>query len=107
MVSTGVTISPEHRGPWINVVTWILLVLMCLATLVKAFTKWILMRKLQNDDALIVAGTLVAVGYDAAVSVQVTAGLGSTIAALGPAEVAKYQQVSTAAEYTPVFDPAR
>ncbi|KAL8698019.1 MAG: hypothetical protein Q9224_002049 [Gallowayella concinna] len=57
MVSNGVTISPEHRGPWINVATWILLVLMCLATLVKVITKWILIRKLQYDDALIVAGT--------------------------------------------------
>ncbi|KAL8682987.1 MAG: hypothetical protein Q9186_000982 [Xanthomendoza sp. 1 TL-2023] len=92
MVSNGVTISPEHRGPWINVATWILLVLMCLATLVKVITKWILIRKLQYDDALIVAGTLIAVGHDIAISVQVTAGLGRTIAALGPADVAKYQQ---------------
>ncbi|KAL8821613.1 MAG: hypothetical protein Q9223_000356 [Gallowayella weberi] len=104
MVSNGVSISPDHRGPWINVVTWILLVLMCLATLVKVITKWILIRKLQYDEALIVAATLVTAGCDAAISVQVAAGLGSTIAALGPADIAKYQQVSTDAEYIPVLD---
>lgn len=55
MASNGVIITPENHGPWINVITWILLLVACLATAVKVFSKWFLHRAFQYDDAHIIA----------------------------------------------------
>ena len=50
MPSTGTQITPDSRGPIINIISWILLVLTCLATLTKIWSKWDLTKKLQADD---------------------------------------------------------
>ena len=55
MSSTQVVITSEKRGPIINIITWILLVVTFLATFVKVFSKWVLVRKLQHDDAYMIA----------------------------------------------------
>ena len=44
----------EHRGPLINIAAWILLVTMILFTASKVVTKWRMVRRLQNDDFLLV-----------------------------------------------------
>ena len=51
MSSHRVHTDASNRGPLANIINWILLVVMCLAALVKVFTKWILIRNLQFDDA--------------------------------------------------------
>lgn len=58
MSSNGVSISSDDRGPWINVVTWILVVITLLATTVKCFTKWGLVHKIQFDDIFVTAGAV-------------------------------------------------
>ncbi|KAL8952508.1 MAG: hypothetical protein Q9222_001576 [Ikaeria aurantiellina] len=98
MSSHRVSISSDDRGPWINVVTWILLVVMVLATTVKCFTKWTLVHKLQLDDFFVTAGALVAVGYGVAVSAQVKAGLGKSMSALSLEDISHYQQAAYASE---------
>jgi hypothetical protein len=50
MATGGVAITPEDHGPIINVISWILMVLTCLATLAKVWSKWSLTKKLQADD---------------------------------------------------------
>lgn len=60
MASNRVSISSTNRGPLLNVVEWILLVIMCLATLLKVFTKWIMVQNLQHDDAYMIAAMAVA-----------------------------------------------
>ena len=46
-------IDAEHRGPLINIAAWFLLVTMILFTASKVVTKWRMVRRLQNDDYLI------------------------------------------------------
>ena len=47
-------IDAEHRGPLINVATWITLVSMILFVSCKVFTKWRMVKKWQNDDILMI-----------------------------------------------------
>ncbi|KAI4221145.1 MAG: hypothetical protein LQ349_007916 [Xanthoria aureola] len=98
MPSNGVNISPDDRGPWVNLVTWILLVVTVLSVAVKGFSKWTLLHKFQYDDLLVAAAALVAVGYGVAVSLQVKAGLGKSISALSLQDTSHYQQAAYASE---------
>lgn len=50
MASGKLRITAENRGPLINIATWILLVVMSLTTLVKIFSKWFMVHRLQYDD---------------------------------------------------------
>lgn len=50
MASGKLVITSQNRGPLINIATWILLVVMCLTTLVKVFSKWFMVHRLQYDD---------------------------------------------------------
>lgn len=58
MSSDGVNISSDDRGPWINIVTWIFLVVTVLAVAVKGFSKWTLLHKFQYDDLLVAAAAV-------------------------------------------------
>lgn len=44
----------EHRGPLINIAAWFLLVTTILFTASKVVTKWRMVRRLQNDDFILV-----------------------------------------------------
>lgn len=50
MASGGVVISEQDRGPWVNIISWILLVVTCLATSIKVYSKWSLRHALEADD---------------------------------------------------------
>ena len=47
-------IDSDHRGPLVNIAAWFLLVTMILFTASKVVTKWRMVRRLQNDDFLLV-----------------------------------------------------
>ena len=46
-------IDAEHRGPLVNLAAWISLVAMIVFLSAKVATKWRMVRKLQNDDILL------------------------------------------------------
>jgi hypothetical protein len=46
----AVLLDDGHRGPLINVITWIALVVMCLATFIKFGAKLAKLQRLQLDD---------------------------------------------------------
>ncbi|ORY02846.1 hypothetical protein BCR34DRAFT_78853 [Clohesyomyces aquaticus] len=98
MASDRIHTDATNRGPLVNIITWILLVVMCLASILKVFTKWILIRNLQYDDAFTVFAMLFAVGYGIAVSFQVDAGLGQHIGKLTVNEYAQYQKAVYASQ---------
>lgn len=58
MTSKAVIISADNRGPWINIVTWILGVLVCLAALIKLLSKRVRSHTTQYDDGYVVAATV-------------------------------------------------
>lgn len=58
MVSDRIAITPANRGPWINIITWTLLVLMVLSTILKLFSKWVMVQELQYDDMYIFASAV-------------------------------------------------
>ena len=58
MASNAVMISADNRGPWIIIVTWILGVVMLLASFIKVITKWVMSRKIQYDDLYMVAAAV-------------------------------------------------
>ena len=49
-MSSIVAVTPDNQGPIVNIISWILLVCTCLATLAKVWSKWSLTRKLEADD---------------------------------------------------------
>lgn len=58
MPSKAVIISADNRGPWINIVTWILGVLVCLAAFIKLLSKRVRSHTTQYDDGYVVAATV-------------------------------------------------
>ena len=58
MASSGVVISAGNRGPWINIVTWILGVIMCLASFIKVLSKRVRSHTTQQDDLYVIAATV-------------------------------------------------
>lgn len=53
-----VTVTADNRGPLANLAAWILLTFMCLATITKVASKWLLIHALQIDDWYMIAGTV-------------------------------------------------
>ena len=51
-------IDAEHRGPLINIAAWFLLVTTILITASKVVTKWRMVRRLNNDDYLLVTAVV-------------------------------------------------
>ena len=47
-----------HRGPLINIATWITLVAMIIFSFSKVVTKWALIRRLQGDDIFMIIATV-------------------------------------------------
>ena len=47
-------IDAEHRGPLINIAAWITLAAMLLIISGKVATKWMMIRKFQSDDVLMI-----------------------------------------------------
>lgn len=50
-----VLVTPDNRGPLINLATWLTLVVMCLATFTKIGSKLRKIGRLQGDDFLMFA----------------------------------------------------
>lgn len=51
-------IDSNHRGPIINLATWITLVSMIIFSISKIVTKWTLVRRLHGDDVFIMITTV-------------------------------------------------
>ncbi|KAF2676399.1 hypothetical protein K458DRAFT_379955 [Lentithecium fluviatile CBS 122367] len=84
--------SEADLGPFLNVVTWILLVTSGLAVLTRLVTKRALKRRIDVDDAFVVAALLTSIGSGIAVSVQTRNGLGRDIALLSEAQIVAYEK---------------
>lgn len=50
-----ILVTPNNRGPLINLATWLTLVVMCLATFTKIGSKLRKIGRLQGDDFLMFA----------------------------------------------------
>ncbi|KUJ14246.1 uncharacterized protein LY89DRAFT_752108 [Mollisia scopiformis] len=94
MASSGIIeITSDARGSWINIATWILMVIMCLASFVKLFSKWVIARTFGLDDLFMAIATVITIAYDIAVSMQVAAGLGQHQSTLSGHNILRYQKV--------------
>ena len=51
-------VDSNHRGPLINIVTWITLATMIIFSFSKVATKWTLVRRLQGDDLFMITATV-------------------------------------------------
>ena len=58
MASKTVVISPDNRGPWIIIVTWILGVVMCLSSFTKVLSKRVRSQETQHDDIYVMIATV-------------------------------------------------
>lgn len=88
--------SKEDIGPFINVVTWVLLITSALAVLTRLITKRALKRSMDIDDAFVLAALMTSIGSGVSVSIQTANGLGRDIASLAEAQIVAYQK----SEYT-------
>lgn len=67
---------------------------MCLTTLVKVFSKWFMVHRLQYDDIYMFAAMTVTVGFGIAVSAQVNAGFGKHQSALSTEQILRMEQAA-------------
>ena len=51
-------VDSNHRGPLINIATWITLVAMIIFSFSKVATKWALIPRLQADDIFMIIATV-------------------------------------------------
>ncbi|MCJ1462539.1 hypothetical protein MMC07_001141 [Pseudocyphellaria aurata] len=93
-----VRITPDNRGPLVNLANWITLVVVCLATLTKIATKLQKTGRPQGDDFIMFAAMLAAAAQSIAVAKQVQAGLGQHINTLTANQVESYQKTGYVAQ---------
>lgn len=106
--------SSDNYGSFVNVVSWILLITSALAVLTRLATKRALRRRIDIDDAFVIAALvstglvlrflmrtymltiwrqIVSIGSGASVSVQTANGLGRDIWILSDDQIIAYQKV--------------
>lgn len=103
--------SRDNLGPFLNVVTWVLLITSALAVLTRLVTKRALKRRVDVDDAFVllalvrwthreaehprltIYAQITSIGSGASVSIQVTNGLGRSFSMLTEKEVEAYLKV--------------
>jgi hypothetical protein len=104
--------SRDNLGPFLDVVTWILLITSALAVVTRLITKRALKRRVDVDDAFVllalvsrptmlpciprltIGAQITSIGSGASVSIQVTNGLGREYSTLAEKEVEAYLKVS-------------
>ncbi|KAM0800486.1 hypothetical protein BDR22DRAFT_852051 [Usnea florida] len=96
-------IDVEHRGPLVNLASWISLVAMIVFLSAKVATKWKMVRKLQNDDTLLILAMLTAVGHCVAVAMQIRSGLGQPEKALESHQFILYEKSAYVSQFFYVF----
>ncbi|KAL6710958.1 hypothetical protein ACN47E_006833 [Coniothyrium glycines] len=84
--------SGENTGPYLNVVTWILMITSSLAVLTRLITKRALKRRIDIDDAFVIAALIVSIGSGVSVSVQTANGLGRNMSLLSEEKLVAYQK---------------
>ncbi|CAO2652760.1 Nn.00g021710.m01.CDS01 [Neocucurbitaria sp. VM-36] len=84
--------SSENVGPFVDVVTWILLITSALAVLTRLITKRALSRRIDVDDAFVIAALITSIGSGISVSVQTANGLGRDISSLADNQIVAYQK---------------
>ena len=103
--------SQDNLGPFLNVVTWVLLITSALAVLTRLVTKRALKRRVDVDDAFVllalvrwtyreakhtrltIYAQITSIGSGASVSIQVANGLGRRFSTLVENEVEAYLKV--------------
>ncbi|KAF2197263.1 hypothetical protein GQ43DRAFT_496554 [Delitschia confertaspora ATCC 74209] len=84
--------SAQDVGPFLDVITWVLLITSSLAVLTRLVTKKALRRRVDIDDAFVVAALLTSIGSGIAVCIQTANGLGEDIALLTKSDVVRYEK---------------
>ncbi|KAF4630594.1 hypothetical protein G7Y89_g7542 [Cudoniella acicularis] len=69
-------IDDSHKGPLINLASWLTLVPMVFFVMTKVWTKWNMTKAFQLDDGYMAFGTLIAIAGTVNTDVAVNAGLG-------------------------------
>ncbi|KAH3915379.1 hypothetical protein HBI56_165670 [Parastagonospora nodorum] len=88
--------SKDNLGPFVNVVTWILLITSALAVLTRLITKRALRRRVDIDDVFVIAALVASIASGASVSIQTANGLGRNIAVLTDSQIIAYQKAEYA-----------
>ncbi|KAF2656093.1 hypothetical protein K491DRAFT_745555 [Lophiostoma macrostomum CBS 122681] len=88
--------SEENLGPFLNVITWVLLIISGLSVLTTLVTKRALKRRIDINDGFIVAALITSVGSGIAVSFQTANGLGRDVQSLVDSQLVAYQKAEYA-----------
>ncbi|KAF2786903.1 hypothetical protein K505DRAFT_354168 [Melanomma pulvis-pyrius CBS 109.77] len=84
--------SEKNLGPFLNVITWMLLITSALAVLTRLVTKRALRRRIDVDDAFVVAALIASIGSGIAVNIQTANGLGRDISSLAKSQMIAYEK---------------
>ncbi|KAF2475868.1 uncharacterized protein BDR25DRAFT_212428 [Lindgomyces ingoldianus] len=84
--------SADDLGPFLNVITWVLLITSALAVLTRLVTKRALKRRIDVDDALVVGALITSIGSGVSVSFQTANGLGQDFESLAESQIVAYEK---------------
>ncbi|KAJ4987855.1 hypothetical protein SVAN01_06585 [Stagonosporopsis vannaccii] len=82
--------SRDDLGPFLNVVTWVLLITSALAVVTRLITKRALRRRVDVDDVFVILALITSIGSGASVSIQVANGLGREYSTLDEIQIEAY-----------------
>jgi hypothetical protein len=104
-------ISADHKGPVVNLVAWVAMTTMCLATVTVLISKLVVLRRLTWNDSIITTAMvsigsrngarihtdckilqLFGIGFTIALNQQVDGGLGSRLPTLSETQYGKFQK---------------
>lgn len=75
-------LSSDNYGAAVNVVTWFLLVTTLVTVITRTAMKWVIARKTNFDDAVILLASVFGIGESIAISLNVSNGLGQHVSQL-------------------------
>ncbi|ORX91865.1 hypothetical protein BCR34DRAFT_271458 [Clohesyomyces aquaticus] len=91
-VDSALVARHHGYGPFLNVITWVLLVTSGLAVLTRLVTKRALKRGIGVDDAFVVAALVTSIGSGVSVCIQTANGLGRNFGSLDPYQIEAYEK---------------
>ncbi|OCT53690.1 hypothetical protein CLCR_10262 [Cladophialophora carrionii] len=89
-------ISASHKGPVVNLISWIAMTTMCLAVITVLISKLVVLRRLTWNDSILSAAMIFSIAFTLTLNQQVSGGLGSKLSTLSDDQYDRFQRAGYA-----------
>ncbi|PMD48470.1 hypothetical protein L207DRAFT_476847 [Hyaloscypha variabilis F] len=100
-----VTVSNENEGPVVNIAAWLGMTLTVLFVFIRIGSKWIVLRKWNADDTMIIVTMVLAIIHTIEISLMVVNGLGQPQSVLDSMQIESFERYGYASQlfYVPAL----